>query len=89
MMSASVSDEVIIKHYGLNKKTHRVGANNMWVEFSQLVQANNPVDLTCGFPNYDSLGYMNDMIKTTLGDSNLSIQQYTRSSVSLHDPKRK
>ena len=71
------------RHYKLNQKTSRVGDQNPWVEFCELTQKYNAIDLTQGFPDYDSLGYLNRMIENTLNDSDLSIQQYTRSQVSL------
>jgi hypothetical protein len=69
------------KHYDLNEVYNRVGDKNVWVEFTGLARDYNAVNLGQGFPDYDSVGYINEKVNETLKDSTSLIHQYTRSPV--------
>lgn len=67
--------------YSLNDVFKRLGEDNIWVELSSLSKENKAVDLSQGYPDYDSLGYLNQIIQKILDEDKFQLQQYTRSLV--------
>jgi hypothetical protein len=67
--------------YSLNDVFKRLGEDNIWVELSSLAKENKAVDLSQGYPDYDSLRYLNQIIQKTLDEDKFQLQQYTRSLV--------
>jgi kynurenine--oxoglutarate transaminase/cysteine-S-conjugate beta-lyase/glutamine--phenylpyruvate transaminase len=69
------------KHYDLNRRYSAVGDKNVWVEFTALARDYNAVNLGQGFPDYQSVPYMNEKVAEVLAEANPLMHQYTRSPV--------
>jgi hypothetical protein len=69
--------------YKFNKKCESVGDKNVWVEFTALARDYNAVNLGQGFPDYQSVPYLEQKVEETLKESNSLIYQYTRSPVNI------
>ncbi|CAF1010747.1 unnamed protein product [Brachionus calyciflorus] len=67
------------KHYELNSRYAKVGDKNVWVEFTALARDYNAVNLGQGFPDYDSVKYLNEKALEVSKESNNLMHQYTRS----------
>ena len=78
-MSANNNENSVQKHYELNERYAKVGDKNVWVEFTALARDYNAVNLGQGFPDYQSVPYLNDKVNEVLTESNSLIHQYTRS----------
>jgi len=72
-----MSNAAELYHY--NKKCQSVGDKNVWVEFTALARDYNAVNLGQGFPDYQSVPYLEQKVEETLKQSNSLIYQYTRS----------
>lgn len=77
--SQVMSSNDVKKHYELNSNYVKVGDKNVWVEYTGLARDYNAVNLGQGFPDYQSVPYINEKVAETLKDSNCLIHQYTRS----------
>jgi kynurenine--oxoglutarate transaminase/cysteine-S-conjugate beta-lyase/glutamine--phenylpyruvate transaminase len=76
-----MSSAEVNKHYDLNKRYTKVGDKNVWVEFTALARDYNAVNLGQGFPDYQSVPYMNEKVAEVLSEQNPLMHQYTRSPV--------
>jgi kynurenine--oxoglutarate transaminase/cysteine-S-conjugate beta-lyase/glutamine--phenylpyruvate transaminase len=77
--SQAIPSNDVKKHYELNSNFVKVGDKNVWVEYTGLARDYNAVNLGQGFPDYQSVPYINEKVTETLKDSNCLIHQYTRS----------
>jgi hypothetical protein len=78
---AATTNETVTKHYDLNGRYSLVGDKNVWVEFTALARDHNAVNLGQGFPDYQSVPYMNQKAGEVLAEANPLMHQYTRSPV--------
>lgn len=76
-MAAENND--VTKHYGLNERFTKTGDKNVWAEFTGLARQYDAVNMGQGFPNYQSIPYINEECRKMLSEENWQFHQYTRS----------
>ncbi len=74
---SSVAD----RHYGLGPRYSSIGDDNVWVEFTALARQYSTVNIGHGFPDYQSLSYLDEIIKEVVDEQNPLMHQYPRSPV--------
>jgi hypothetical protein len=78
---ASNQQSEITKHHTINKRYAKGDFETVWEEFGDLSIKYKTVNLGSGFPNYQSLTYLNEKIREVVDEVSPFAHQYTRPHV--------